>query len=77
MRPKSSIPKKPAAQVVKDIRRQTCRHFWAEDKIRIVLEGLRGEDNIADTVPEGRRCPELVLHLVQGVHGGWQAPAGR
>ena len=48
MRPKSSIPKKPAEQVVKDIRRATRRHFSAEDKIRIVLEGLRGEDSIAE-----------------------------
>ena len=48
MRPKSSIPKRPAEQVVKDIRRATRRHFSAEDKIRIVLEGLRGEDSIAE-----------------------------
>ena len=48
MRPKSSIPKKPAEQVVKDIRRATRRHFSAEDKIRIVLEGQRGEDSIAE-----------------------------
>ena len=48
MRPKSSIPKKPAEQVVKDIRRATRRHFSAEDKIRIVLEDLRGEDSIAE-----------------------------
>src|SRR5690606_20050108 len=30
------------------IRRATRRHFSAEDKIRIVLEGLRGEDSIAE-----------------------------
>ena len=48
MKPKSSIPKRPAEQVVKDIRRATRRHFSAEDKIRIVLEGLRGEDSIAE-----------------------------
>ena len=48
MRPNSSSPKKPAEQVVKDIRRATRRHFSAEDKIRIVLEGLRGEDSIAE-----------------------------
>jgi hypothetical protein len=40
MRPKSSSAKKPAEQVVKDIRRATRRHFSAEDKIRIVLDGL-------------------------------------
>ena len=48
MRPKSSIARKPAEQVVKDIRRATRRHFSAEDKIRIVLGGLRGEDSIAE-----------------------------
>ena len=37
MKPKSSSSKKPAEQVVKDIRRKTRRHFSAEDKIRIVL----------------------------------------
>ncbi len=48
MKPKSSSSKKPAEQVVKDIRRKTRRHFSAEDKIRIVLEGLRGDDSIAE-----------------------------
>lgn len=48
MRPKSSKAKKPAEQVVKDIRRAIRRHFSAEDKIRIVLDGLRGEDSIAE-----------------------------
>jgi transposase len=48
MRPNPSIAKKPAEQVVKDIRRATRRHFSAEDKIRIVLDGLRGEDSIAE-----------------------------
>ena len=48
MKPKSSSTKKPAEQVVKDIRRKTRRHFSAEDKIRIVLDGLRGDDSIAE-----------------------------
>ena len=48
MRQKSVPVKAPAAQVVKNIRRATRRHFSAEDKIRIVLEGLRGEDSIAE-----------------------------
>ena len=45
---KKSPVKAPAERVVKDIRRQTRRHFSAEDKIRIVLDGLRGEDSIAE-----------------------------
>ena len=48
MRRKSSTPKATAENVVKDIRRKTRRHFSAEDKIRIVLEGLRGDDSIAE-----------------------------
>jgi transposase len=40
--------KAPALQVIKDIRRQTRRPYSAEEKIRIVLEGLRGEDSIAE-----------------------------
>ena len=48
MKPKSSNAKSPAEQVVKDIRRKTRRHFSAEDKIRIVLDGLRGDDSIAE-----------------------------
>jgi transposase len=34
--------------VVKDIRRATRKQYSAEEKIRIVLEGLRGEDSIAE-----------------------------
>jgi transposase len=40
--------KAPAERVIKDIRRATRRQFSAEEKIRIVLEGLRGEDSIAE-----------------------------
>ncbi len=48
MKPKHSSAKKPAERVVKDIRRATRRHFSAEDKIRIVIDGLRGDDSIAE-----------------------------
>src|SRR5580692_10750593 len=47
-RQKSGPVKESAEKVVKDIRRATRRHFSAEDKIRIVLEGLRGEESIAE-----------------------------
>ena len=39
--------KASAEQTVKTIRRKTQRKHSAEEKIRIVLEGLRGEDTIA------------------------------
>ena len=35
-------------KTVKDIRRNTRRKFSTEEKIRIVLDGLRGESSIAD-----------------------------
>ena len=47
MRQKSSSLTTPGEKVVKDIRRATRKHYSAEDKIRIVLDGLRGEDSIA------------------------------
>ena len=37
-----------AEKVVKDIRRTTRKQHSAEEKIRIVLSGLRGEDSIAE-----------------------------
>ena len=48
MRQKSGPAKEPAEKIVKDIRRITRRKFSAEEKIRIVLEGLRGEESIAE-----------------------------
>ncbi len=48
MKLKSNQPKATAEQVVKDIRRATRRHYSTEDKIRVVLSGLRGEDSIAE-----------------------------
>ena len=40
--------KETVEKTVRDIRRKTRRKFNAEEKIRIVLEGLRGEDSIAE-----------------------------
>jgi transposase len=47
MRQKSMSKKDPAEKVVRDIRRKTRRRHSTEEKIRIVLEGLRGEESIA------------------------------
>ncbi len=48
MRQKSGRTKERAENVIRDIRRATRRRFSAEEKIRIVLDGLRGEDSIAE-----------------------------
>ena len=47
MRQKSMSAKSPAEKAVRDIRRKTRKQYSAEEKIRIVLEGLRGEESIA------------------------------
>jgi transposase len=39
---------KPIVSVIKDIQRQSRRQYSAEEKIRIVLEGLRGEESVAE-----------------------------
>jgi len=45
--------------VVQDIRRKTRRRFSAEEKIRIVLEGLRGEESIATLCRKEGLAPNL------------------
>ncbi len=47
MRQKVGTPKPSAETVIKDIRRATRKQYGAEEKIRVVLEGLRGEESIA------------------------------
>ena len=51
--------KKNTKQVVSEIRRQTRRKFSAEEKIRIVLEGLRGESSVAELCRKEGIAPTL------------------
>src|SRR5947199_8646634 len=46
-------------KVVQDIRRKTRRRFSVEEKIRIVLEGLRGEESIAELCRREGLAPNL------------------
>src|SRR3954463_16306483 len=63
MRQKPEPVKAPAERIVQDIRRATRRHFSAEEKIRVVLEGLRGEASIAELCrKEG---------IAQSMYYGW------
>ena len=48
MNTKNRVHKDSTEKAVRDIRRATRRHYSAEEKIRIVLAGLRGEDSIAE-----------------------------
>ena len=45
---KKHTPKNEADKLVRNIKRQTRRKFNAEEKIRIVLAGMRGEESIAE-----------------------------
>ena len=48
MRSKVERHSEEAEKAVRDIRRATRRQYSAEDKVRIVIAGLRGEDSVAE-----------------------------
>src|SRR6266487_3078497 len=48
MRQKSHSTAASSEQVIKGIRRATRKQYSAEEKIRIVLDGLRGEHSVAE-----------------------------
>ena len=48
MRQISGTRKSPSEKFIKDIQRITHKQYSSEEKIRIVLDGLRGEDSIAE-----------------------------
>jgi transposase len=61
MRQTTGTRKSPGEKIVKDIKRATRKHYSSEEKIRIVLDGLRGEDSIAELCRrEGWSCPAYV-----------------
>jgi transposase len=48
MRSQAELDSAAAEKTVRDIRRATRRQYSAEEKVRIVIAGLRGEDSIAE-----------------------------
>ena len=48
MRHKSGTRGSGSEQMIRTIKRKTRRQYSAEEKIRIVLDGLRGEDSISE-----------------------------
>ena len=73
MRQASKRIPESAEKTVRDIRRATRRHHSAEEKIRIVLEGLRGEDSIAELCRKEGINQNLYYRWSKGVPGGGQA----
>ena len=63
MRQATETRTSPGEKMVKDIKRATRKHYSSEEKIRIVLDGLRGEDSIAELC----RCEGLS----QGIYYKW------
>ena len=61
MRRKEDHPKDSAEKTVREIRRATRRRFSAEEKIRVVFEGLGGGQH-GGAVPTGEDQPEPDLH---------------
>jgi transposase len=63
MRQKSNSSDLSSEEIVKGIRRATRKRYPAEEKIRIVLDGLRGEQSIA----------ELCRHegIAEGLYYSW------
>jgi transposase len=52
-------PKVSSESIVREIKRKTRRKFSSEEKIRIVLEGLRGEESIAEVCRHEGIVPNL------------------
>jgi transposase len=63
--------KKGPESVVREIKRKTRRKFTSEEKIRIVLEGLRGEESIATICRREGINPNLYYRWSKGfLEGG-------
>ncbi len=67
MNKKSSSSKVAADKLVKNIRRKTRQTYSAEEKIRIVLAGLRGEESISALCRREGIAESLYYSLVKRV----------
>ena len=78
MRQQTRASKEPAEKVVQDIRRATRKHYSAEEKIRIVLEGLRGEDSIAELCRREGIAQNLYYRWSKDfLEAGWRSEGGQ
>jgi hypothetical protein len=77
--------KSPGEKIVKDIKHATRKHYSSEEKIRIVLDGLRGEDSIAELcrplpgrvvqsmIPRGVTAPPCAFPRLHRRWASWRA----
>ena len=54
--------KRSPEEIVREIKRKTRRKFTSEEKIRVVLEGLRGEESIATICRREGINPNFYYH---------------
>jgi hypothetical protein len=69
MRSKADTHSEEAEKAVRDIRRATRRQYSAEEKVRIVIAGLRGEDSIAELCP---RRASTRTSIIAGRRTSWR-----
>jgi transposase len=73
----SGTPKISSGRIVKDIRRATRKQSSAEEKIRIVLDGLRGEHSIAELCRREGIAGSLYYtwpkEFLEAGNGAWRA----
>ena len=75
MRQTTGTRKSPGVKIVKDIKRATCNQYSFEEKIQIVLDGLRGEDSIVEVCRREGISPRRLLLMVTRLYGSWQESA--
>jgi hypothetical protein len=83
MRQTTGTRKSPGEKIVKDIKRATRKQYSSEEKIRIVFDGLRGEDSIAELcrplpgrvmqsmIPRGVKASHRVF-ITNGLRTSWK-----
>ena len=76
MNKKSGTSKAAATKLVKSIRRKTRQTYSAEEKIRIVLAGLRGEESISAlcrpaALQSKRSFDDRGEGISEGLHSSW------
>ena len=77
MRSKADKHSEEAEKAVRDIRRATRRQYSAEEKVRIVIAGLRGEDSVAELCRKEGINQNLYYRwskdFLEGARSGWRA----
>jgi len=76
MRQATETRTSPGEKMVKDIKRATRKHYSSEEKIRIVLDGLRGEDSIAELCRREGISQGIYYKWSKGLHGSWETAVG-